>query len=181
MNNVTGTVTTFWQELEAAIARNDSLLCVGLDPQPENIPPQYGSMGAFTRAIIDATADLACAYKPNIAFYEAINESKLTTDLIYRYGMAGMLERISNTAAYGAITIGPEIVDEHVKDKIRQAVEKIKNGGFDRDWEQDYKEGYPKFRRLLEELRNSQAEQVGDEIRRRRSTREEGELTVKNW
>ena len=70
-------MTTFWDKLDAAIDRNDSLLCVGLDPQPESIPARYGSMGAFTRAIIDATADLACAYKPNIAFYEAAGEAGL--------------------------------------------------------------------------------------------------------
>lgn len=70
-------MTTFWTKLAAAIARNDSLLCVGLDPQPGNTPKQYASIGGFTRAIIDATADLACAYKPNIAFFEAAGEEGL--------------------------------------------------------------------------------------------------------
>ena len=74
---MTAIVTTFWRKLGAAIARNDSLLCVGLDPQLEAIPSRYGSIAAFTRAIIDATADVACAYKPNIAFYEAAGEAGL--------------------------------------------------------------------------------------------------------
>ena len=61
---------TFREKLRAAAARNHSLLCVGLDPQPSQIP--IADVTAFHRAIIDATADLVCAYKPNSAFYEAL-------------------------------------------------------------------------------------------------------------
>jgi uridine monophosphate synthetase len=68
---------TFWTKLVTAIERNDSLLCVGLDPQPDNIPARHAGIGAFVRAVIDATADLACAYKPNIAFFEAAGEEGL--------------------------------------------------------------------------------------------------------
>jgi orotidine-5'-phosphate decarboxylase len=59
----------FSDKLLAAGRRNKSLLCVGLDPDPESMP----KMGVleFNKAIIDATADLVCAYKPNLAFYEA--------------------------------------------------------------------------------------------------------------
>jgi uridine monophosphate synthetase len=67
----------FWTKLaESARARN-SLLCVGLDPQPELIPSRYGSVSEFNRAIIDATAEVACVYKPNIAFYEAMGDEGL--------------------------------------------------------------------------------------------------------
>ena len=59
----------FREKLAAAATRNRSLLCVGLDPEPERIP--VGEILAFNRAIIEATADLVCAYKPNAAFYEA--------------------------------------------------------------------------------------------------------------
>ena len=65
----------FWQKLESSIEKRNSLLCVGLDPYPERIPSQYGSVADFNRAIIDATADLACVYKPNIAFYEALGQA----------------------------------------------------------------------------------------------------------
>jgi uridine monophosphate synthetase len=66
---------TFDEKLTHAVERNDSLLCVGLDPRPDHFPPQVmaqpDSILAFNKTIIDATADLACAYKPNFAFYEA--------------------------------------------------------------------------------------------------------------
>ena len=67
----------FWHRLEASIRHHDSLLCVGLDPDPAHIPSHYASVADFNKAIIDATADLACAYKPNIAFYEALGEEGL--------------------------------------------------------------------------------------------------------
>jgi orotidine-5'-phosphate decarboxylase len=66
----------FIDRLNAAIARNDSLLCVGLDPDIAKIPePLRGrpdSIFAFCKAIIDATADLACAFKPQIAYFAAL-------------------------------------------------------------------------------------------------------------
>ena len=62
----------FIDKLNAAAARNDSLLCVGLDPDPALMP--VADVAAFNRAIVDATADLVCAYKPNLAFYEALGE-----------------------------------------------------------------------------------------------------------
>src|SRR2546422_10804391 len=61
---------TFFAKLKAASARNDSLLCVGLDPDPSLMP--ISDAGRFNQAIIEATADLVCCYKPNLAFFEAL-------------------------------------------------------------------------------------------------------------
>jgi len=65
----------FFEKLMYAIARNESLLCVGLDPRPETFPPEIQQAGdpifEFNRQVIDATQDLVCAYKLNYAFYEA--------------------------------------------------------------------------------------------------------------
>jgi orotidine-5'-phosphate decarboxylase len=60
----------FTHKLENAVSKNNSLVCVGLDPDPD-IFPDAESVFEFNRAIIDATSDLVCAYKPNFAFYEA--------------------------------------------------------------------------------------------------------------
>jgi orotidine-5'-phosphate decarboxylase len=60
----------FVDKLLAAGRRNKSLLCIGLDPDVTLMPEV--SLFDFNKAIIDATADLACAYKPNMAFYEAL-------------------------------------------------------------------------------------------------------------
>jgi orotidine-5'-phosphate decarboxylase len=61
----------FTEKLAQAVRKNRSLLCVGLDPDPALMPPGI-SVFDFNKAIIDATADLVCAYKPNLAFYEAM-------------------------------------------------------------------------------------------------------------
>jgi orotidine-5'-phosphate decarboxylase len=62
---------TFIEKLSSASRSNKSLLCVGLDPDPQLMPPGL-SVPQFNREIIDATSDLVCAYKPNLAFYEAL-------------------------------------------------------------------------------------------------------------
>ena len=65
----------FFEKLTIAAAQNDSLLCVGLDPDPSMIPDHC--VVAFNRQIIEATAHVACAYKPNLAIYEAMGPSGL--------------------------------------------------------------------------------------------------------
>ena len=66
----------FIEKLAKAVQKNQSLLCVGLDPDPAMMPEKIGIL-EFNKAIIDATADLVCAYKPNIAFYEALGNEGL--------------------------------------------------------------------------------------------------------
>jgi orotidine-5'-phosphate decarboxylase len=63
---------SFLAKLQEAQTRNNSLVCVGLDPDPALMPIR--SVAEFNAKIIDATADLVCCYKPNLAFYEALGE-----------------------------------------------------------------------------------------------------------
>lgn len=65
---------TFNDKLNGSAKRNRSLLCVGLDPDPAKMPDGIGPF-EFNRDIVDATADLVCAYKPNLAFYEALGQA----------------------------------------------------------------------------------------------------------
>ncbi|HEX5786315.1 MAG TPA: orotidine-5'-phosphate decarboxylase [Burkholderiaceae bacterium] len=66
---------TFTEMLGAARARNNSLLCVGLDPEPTRFPGAWKGDASkifdFCAAIVDATADLAMAFKPQIAYFAA--------------------------------------------------------------------------------------------------------------
>jgi orotidine 5'-phosphate decarboxylase, subfamily 2 len=62
----------FIKKLETIVEKNQSLLCVGLDSDIDKIPPKFTDQFEFNKAIIDATHDLVCSYKLNIAFYEAI-------------------------------------------------------------------------------------------------------------
>ncbi len=67
----------FMEKLTGAARKNKSLVCVGLDPDPELMPDKVGVF-EFNKAIIDATCDLVCAYKPQFAFYEAMGNEGLT-------------------------------------------------------------------------------------------------------
>lgn len=67
---------TFFEKLETSVKKNNSLLCVGLDTDVHRIPKRLVEESdeyifEFNKAIIDATSQLVCAYKPNSAFYEA--------------------------------------------------------------------------------------------------------------
>jgi orotidine-5'-phosphate decarboxylase len=68
----TSMATKFLEKLTSAARRNDSLLCVGLDPDPSLMP--IDDVAEFNRQIVEATADQVCAFKPNLAFYEALGE-----------------------------------------------------------------------------------------------------------
>ncbi len=63
----------FIEKLTNATHKNKSLLCVGLDPDPQLMPANI-SVFQFNKAIIAATSDLVCAYKLNLAFYEALDD-----------------------------------------------------------------------------------------------------------
>jgi len=67
----------FIDKLTRAMQANNSLLCVGLDTDPKRVPEGI-SVTDFNQAIIEATSDLVCAYKPNLAFYEAMGDEGLS-------------------------------------------------------------------------------------------------------
>jgi orotidine-5'-phosphate decarboxylase len=82
----------FLEQLKAAWTRNDSLVCVGLDPELEKFPARLAGQPSpifqFNRAIIDATADLVCAYKPQFAHYaayEAEDQLERTIEYIHQH------------------------------------------------------------------------------------------------
>jgi orotidine-5'-phosphate decarboxylase len=79
---------TFTQHLLEIQIKQNSLLCIGLDVDKDKIPKHLLSTSnpvlEFNRQIIEATSDLVCAYKPNLAFYEAMGE----------YGMKALRETI---------------------------------------------------------------------------------------
>jgi len=73
----------FTQKLMYAIEKNNSLLCVGLDPNPEKYPAHFpaemnaAALTLWGTAIIEKTADVVCCYKPNFAFYEQFGTAGL--------------------------------------------------------------------------------------------------------
>jgi orotidine-5'-phosphate decarboxylase len=84
-------MSQFVEQLQRIWDANDSLVCVGLDPEIERFPAQFAEQPSpifqFNKSIIDATADLVCAYKPQFAHYaayEAEDQLERTIDYIHR-------------------------------------------------------------------------------------------------
>ncbi|HEU4817771.1 orotidine-5'-phosphate decarboxylase [Janthinobacterium sp.] len=75
----------FINKLSAAWTANNSLLCVGLDPDLAKLPAELRDLPdgitTFCTRIIDATADLACAFKPQIAYFAALGAEKQLEDI----------------------------------------------------------------------------------------------------
>ena len=75
----------FIDKLSAAWTANNSLLCVGLDPDlarfPAHLRSQPDAIVSFCKAIIDATADLACSFKPQIAYFAALGAERQLEDI----------------------------------------------------------------------------------------------------
>ena len=103
-------------------------------------------------------------YQPELAYFEVCNELKLIVDLIYSGGLMGMLRAVSDTAKYGGLTVGPRIVDEHVKENMRRALRAIRSGEFERSWTGNPK-AYEELERLMRELEQHPLEKVGRKLR----------------
>jgi orotidine-5'-phosphate decarboxylase len=91
-------MSTFYEKLTGIRAAKKSVLCVGLDPDPEKIPEGYGpdELHLFLEDIIRATADYAIAYKPNLAFFEPLGPKGLeifahTVKKIHEHGKGAIV------------------------------------------------------------------------------------------
>jgi orotidine-5'-phosphate decarboxylase len=79
-----GKAVNFNEKLKNAMKLNQSLLCIGLDPDPALMPPGM-DVFKFNKGIIDATADLVCAYKLNLGFYEVLDKGIDTLKRTIKY------------------------------------------------------------------------------------------------
>jgi len=105
-------------------------------------------------------------YPPELAYFEACNEAKLIMDLIYQRGMIGMLKAVSDTAKYGGLAIGPNVIDDHVKENMKKAAEHIRSGKFAEEWIHEHKTGEKRLKAMMEEIENLEIEKVGKFIRK---------------
>ena len=101
----------FIEKLQKISQKNRSLVCIGLDPDPK-LMPEGMRVYDFNKAIIEATSDLVCAYKPNLAFYEALGEkewsSKANSKMYsFRYPIIADAKRadIGNTSKAYAMSL----------------------------------------------------------------------------
>jgi ketol-acid reductoisomerase len=106
-------------------------------------------------------------YQPEVAYFECLHELKLIVDLIQKYGITGMYNRVSETARYGGLTRGPRVVDSEAKKKMKDVLKDIQSGQFAEEWVGIYeKEGKMAFERYMKQLEQHKIEQVGKKIRK---------------
>ncbi|MBT8085863.1 MAG: ketol-acid reductoisomerase, partial [Woeseia sp.] len=102
-----------------------------------------------------------------VAYYECMHELKLIVDLLHEGGMKKMHEFISETAAWGDLQSGPRVIDEHVRERMKDVLNDIQDGTFARNWIKETAGGQKEYRRLMQEDLNHPIEKVGAKLRGR--------------
>lgn len=105
-------------------------------------------------------------YQPELAYFEVCNEMKLIMDLVYSSGFTGMLKIVSDTAKYGGLTVGPKVIDEHVRENMKKILKEIQNGSFAEDWTGKPEESRKRLNSLMKEIYDHKIEEVGRLIRK---------------
>ena len=105
-------------------------------------------------------------YQPELAYFEVCNEMKLIMDLVYQSGFTGMLNIVSDTAKYGGLTVGPKVIDEHVRENMKKILKDIQNGNFAEDWTDKPEESRLRLSSLMKEISDHKIEEVGRLIRK---------------
>jgi len=142
--------TTFKEETETDLFGEQAVLCGGL-----------------STLIQDGFETLVQAgYQPEIAYFECLHEVKLIVDLVYEGGLSWMRHSISDTAEWGDYRSGPRVIDEGVRERMRQVLSEIQDGSFAEEWIGEADQGFPHFLALRREARAAQIEQVGAGLRR---------------
>jgi ketol-acid reductoisomerase len=141
--------TTFQEETETDLFGEQAVLC--------------GGTTSLVKAAFETLVN--AGYQPEIAYFECMHELKLIVDLMYEAGIAGMRYSISDTAQFGDMTRGPKIIDEHVRETMRETLRQIQSGEFAREWILENQAGRPVFRALDQRDRNHPIEKVGRELR----------------
>jgi ketol-acid reductoisomerase len=141
--------TTFAEETETDLFGEQAVLC-----------------GGTTRLVqLGFETLVEAGYQPEIAYFECLHELKLIVDLMWEGGMAGMRHSISDTAEYGDLTRGPQVVDEHVRENMRRLLTDVQEGRFARDMIAEEAAGRPQFSALRRRGAEHQIEQVGERLR----------------
>jgi ketol-acid reductoisomerase len=106
-------------------------------------------------------------YSPEMAYVECVHQVRLTADLIHRFGLAGMRERISRTALYGDLTRGPKVLGGEDASAMAEILSEIESGSFSKEWLAEYRRGLPFLKHWRQGLGRDEMERVGREVRRR--------------
>lgn len=141
--------TTFREETETDLFGEQAVLCGG------------------TAALISAGFEtlVEAGYTPELAYFECLHELKFIVDMIHERGIAAMRDRISETAAWGDLTVGSKIIDASVKRRMRDALRSIQSGKFAAGLLREIESGRRELHRQVARGRKHEIERVGRRLR----------------
>jgi len=141
--------TNFKEETETDLFGEQTVLC--------------GGCVELVKAGFDTLVE--AGYAPEMAYFECLHELKLIVDLMYEGGIGTMNYSISNNAEYGEYVTGPKIIDEGVRQRMKEALQRIQNGEYAKEFVLENRAGAPGLlsrRRMTAEL---PIEKVGARLR----------------
>jgi ketol-acid reductoisomerase len=141
--------TSFREETETDLFGEQAVLC--------------GGTTALIRSGFETL--VSAGYPAELAYFECLHELKFIVDLIHEEGIAGMHALISDTAKWGDLTVGPKIVDKHVRKNMAEALRKIRRGAFAREFVAEMKTRR-RYRKLIKAAQQHPIELAGRRLRR---------------
>jgi len=141
--------TTFAEETETDLFGEQTVLC--------------GGVTSLVKAGFETLVE--AGYQPEIAYFECFHELKLIVDLMYQGGLKYMRYSVSDTAEYGDYSRGPRVINELVKDEMRQILAEVQDGSFAREWILENQAGRPVYNALKRIETEHEIEIVGEKLR----------------
>ena len=141
--------TTFKDETETDLFGEQTVLCGGIS----------ALITAGFETLVEA------GYPPELAYFECLHEMKLIVDLMYRGGLGFMRYSVSDTAEYGDYVSGPRVIDDRVKQSMKQILREIQDGTFAEKWIDENAKGRENFLRMRKDHSEHELETVGANLR----------------
>ncbi|WP_144792078.1 ketol-acid reductoisomerase [Corynebacterium singulare] len=141
--------TTFKDETETDLFGEQAVLCGGVE---------YLIMNGF-EVLTEA------GYEPEMAYFEVCHELKLIVDLIVEGGIKNMNYSCSDTAEFGGYLSGPRVIDESVKERMKDVLTDIQDGTFVKRLVANVEGGNKELEELREKVNNHPIEQTGSQLR----------------
>ncbi|WP_313691361.1 ketol-acid reductoisomerase [Halorarum halobium] len=141
--------TTFREETETDLFGEQAVLC--------------GGVTALVKQAYETLVD--AGYSREMAYFECLNELKLIVDLMYEGGLGGMWDSVSDTAEYGGLTRGDDVVNEEARARMEEVLAEVQEGTFAREWIAENQAGRPSYTQLRTAEKNHDIEAVGAELR----------------
>lgn len=143
--------SSFRDETEADLFAEQAVLCGG------------------TMALVKAGFEtlVEAGYSPEAAFFECLHELKLIVDLLHDGGVANMLEKISDTAEWGAYAGGDRVIGEPSRRAMKALLARIQDGSFASEWIEESAGGSRRLRERRAEEMKHELQKIGDELRSR--------------